>query len=309
MSTISWEEYLKTLLTTFRNHYDKLSDKEKSETQLNTTFAKPCQIEFFSFEGDGQAMIVTFYKDRPDDLRVYERVKEDPSSLLKEKVLNFKDASYFFDKRTQERLKGGRIQTGYSWTSLGDDASIYLFEDLIKVRPDPESYANMIFEDVRKNALERLRSRNRITKYETIKEEVEAIKQDIKRIDDSYLRSRLLESAKKIDETISAVKTLEKHEQRLSQIEQEIGGVRKMIGTTKEYQDFRVLATDVDDLKKSHVHKDVFESEIKRLDQRIDSLREIRFWSKRTIVDIVLAVIATVSTTIATLLATGIIKF
>jgi hypothetical protein len=301
---MSLEEYLNTVVAKFRHYYDKLSEEEKSEAQLNMTFAKPCQIEFFSFEGNGQFMIVTFRSDSPDDLKIYEHIKEDPASFVEDKISRFKE------KRGLSKiiLKRGKIHGG-SWVGLGENASAYFFDDIQTEHPNPEKYGEEILKTVRDQVQERLRARKRIIEYGAIEEEIRAIRLDIKRIEDSGLRARMLESTKKIDEAISTVKTLEVHEQRLSQIEQEIGGVRKMIGTTKEYQDFRVLATDVNDLKRSHVHKDVFESEIKRLDQRIDSLREIRFWSKRTIVDIILAIIATASTVIAALLAAGVLKF
>ena len=119
------------------------------------------------------------------------------------------------------------------------------------------------------------------------------------------MKLELSEHTNKIDNSIRNIRELEQHEKRLDKIEQEIGGVRKMIGTTKEYQDFRVFTTDIEELKKSHVHKQVFQSEIKRLDQRIEDLKAIKFWSKRTLLEIALAIMAV----IATLYGAGVIKF
>ena len=84
----------------------------------------------------------------------------------------------------------------------------------------------------------------------------------------------------------------------------------------KDLQDFRVFITDIEYLKKSHVHKEVFLVEIKRLDEkinrglealntRIEDLKAIKFWSKRTLLEIALAIWGA----IITLYATGILKF
>lgn len=86
----------------------------------------------------------------------------------------------------------------------------------------------------------------------------------------------MLAIAKRIDESITTVTTLEKHESRLSRIEQDIGGVRKLIGVTKEFQDFRILTTDVEELKKTHVNREIFDTKINELKTRIDLFREFK---------------------------------
>jgi hypothetical protein len=115
--------------------------------------------------------------------------------------------------------------------------------------------------------------------------------------------------AEKIDKALKEIKRIDEHEKKLMSVEKDIVGMRRLVGSSQEFQDWRVMASDVETLKKTHVTKELFESEIRRIDQKIDSLKEIKFWSKRAIVDIVLAMVATVSTTIATLMAAGIIKF
>lgn len=306
MGSMSLAEYLDALIIAFRHHYDTMNEEEKSVAQLNMTLAKPCQIEFFSFKRGGEFMIITLDAAKPDELRIHENIKEDTALFLKSKLDAFKTSAHTRGDLSKVLVKDGKVEGG-TWAALEENASVYSFGDLQKEHPDPTKYAEEIFENLRETAQRMLERRKRITEYGTIEQQIHAIRNDIKRIEDSSLKASMLESAKKIDEAISSIRTLEVHEQRLSQMEQEIGGVRKMIGTTKEYQDFRVLATDVDDLKKSHVGKDIFESEIKRLDQRIDGLKEIRFWSKKTAVDVILAVIATASTIIAALLAAHII--
>ncbi|HUW48420.1 MAG TPA: hypothetical protein VMW36_06735 [Patescibacteria group bacterium] len=303
MEQMSLEEYIRILVSAFRRNYDKMSKDEISAAQLNMTFARPCQIDFFSFEGREQFMVVTLDATRPDEIRIQEHIiTEDKVSFVKSKLEAFSRG-----KEVAMDIKHTGRTRPASWHRLEENASVYFFYDIQELHPDPAKYGEEVFSHVEEEAHQRLERQKRIAEYGTIEEQIRAIRQDVKRLDNSGLKTRVLESAKKIDEAISTVKTIEMHEQRLIQMEQEIGGVRKMIGTTKEFQDFRVLATDVDDLKKSHVHKDLFESEIRRLDQRIESYKEIRFWSKRAIVDVALAIAAASSTIVAALLAAHII--
>lgn len=314
----SLKEYLSTLVEAFRRDYDTLSKEEKNAVQLNLTFAEPCQIEFFSFENDGQLMIVTLESNRPDALTIHEHVKAPFSSTITRRLADLGIPRYWI-KRLEKR-KG--ISDG-TWQSLSKDSSAYSFADLQKTYPSPDFYAKVRFRDVKRLAQDNLRSRMRSGEYKAIEREVEIIKASMKKIEDAKLREKMLEVTGKIDKSISTIKKLEHYEKRLDKIEQEIGGVRTMIGATKEFQDFRVLTTDLEDLKKSHIHKDVVTTEIKRLDEKIDKtlenlktrmealntriedLKAIKFWSKRTLLEIALAILATLTT----LYAVGIIKF
>lgn len=154
------------------------------------------------------------------------------------------------------------------------------------------------------------RDARKYAETETIESKTEEIKSEAEKVLDENLRERLLKAAEEIEYSLNEMKRLDEHERKISAIEGEIDGVRKLIGKTKEYQDWKALVSEVAEFKKTpHVAKELFESEIKRLDQRIDALREIKFWSKRTIIDIILAVIATASTIIAALFAVGVLHF
>ena len=126
-----------------------------------------------------------------------------------------------------------------------------------------------------------------------------------------------------MSEFIEAAKKLEKALQEIGRIDKEIDRVHKIIGASKDFRDLRVFITDVDALKKSHIHKDVFITETKRLDEKIDKtldnlntrieaintriedLKAIKFWFKRTLLEIALAIWGA----IVTLYAAGILKF
>jgi len=248
-------------------------------------------------------MLVTLLPNFSDEIIVHENLGKDF------------DFSSVFDKRLPElnikenlrrSIKDGKVRPSLSWLSLrGENASFYSFQNLQETYPDPKIYGKTRFKEVYELVESILRGRLRKTKIRSTEEEIKEIEAESKKILDKSLRLKMLSHTGKISDSILDVKRLEQHEHRLKSIEQEIGGVRKMIGTTKEYQDFRVFATDLEELKKTHVHKEVFESEIRRLDQRIEDLKAIKFWSKRTLLEIALSIM----TVIATLYGAGVIKF
>lgn len=305
MKAMPWKEYLSTLVETFRSYFDEMTSEEKTIAQLNMTFVKPCQIEFFSFENDGQIMLVTLFPDSPDYIQVHEHLGKDFdfSSISKEKLSA--SIGRTIGEILNPQIENGRAKFRVVWASLAENASYYTFDNLQEKYPDPKSFAKGRFEEVLRNAKDNLRTKKRSTEIKSIADQIEKLNADIKAIKDTSLRNRMLRHTSRMDSSISSVKRLEQHEQRLTEVEQEIGGVRKMIGTTKEYQDFRVFIADLEELKKTHIHKKVFESEIKRVDQRIEDLKAIKFWSKRTVLEIALVIWGT----IVTLYASGILKF
>ena len=241
-------EYLKIAVLKFREHFNEMDENKKSLAQLNLTLSKPCQIHFFSLENSGQFMLVTFYQYKSDQIEVQETITQEPVSFLAEKLAKFERGLSVI----QAILDKGRITSRSGWAALDDNASVYYFKDIKAMYPTPEEFSNHIIESVNHNIKRKMSFQKRNNEYNAIEEEVSTIKKDVRQIEDANLRTKMLESAKKIDHAILTVKTVEAHEQRLGNIEQEIGGVRKLIGISKEYQEFRILATDVDDLKKSH---------------------------------------------------------
>jgi len=162
-------------------------------------------------------------------------------------------------------------------------------------RKEIESIANDVMKTIETNAISR---------------RANEIKLEAEKLVNKAQRAKLLEATEEIQASLEQINRIEQHEKKIAAMEGEIAGVRKLIGSSREFQDWKVLVDDVATFKKTpHVSKDLFESEIKRLDQRIDSLKEIKFWSKRTILDIALAVLATASTVIVGLLGAGIIHF
>jgi len=134
-----------------------------------------------------------------------------------------------------------------------------------------------------------------------LRKNVEAIPEEVD------LRNKIIETTEKLENQMK-----ELHER----LEAEVGGVRQLIGTSEKFQDFKAFTTDIEHLKTTHVAKEIFHSEIKRVDEKIDKglealntriedLKAIKFWSKRTLLEIALAIMAV----IATLYGAGVIKF
>jgi hypothetical protein len=170
-----------------------------------------------------------------------------------------------------------------------------------KMNEDPVSAALSGVDRMRTKAV-------RETESKLIGQKTEQIKSQAEKVQDLTQRETLLKATKDIELSLAKLSVLEQQAQKMNAIEGEIEGVRKLIGTSKEYQDWKILVEEVASFKKiPHVTKELFDSEIRRLDQRIDSLREIKFWSKRTALDLALAALATTSTIIAALLAAGLI--
>ena len=99
-------------------------------------------------------------------------------------------------------------------------------------------------------------------------------------------------------------------------IEQEVTGLKKLVGTSEGLLVLKTVTLDIEYLKETHVIKGVFEAQVRRLDDkieqglaavstRIEDLKAVRFWSKRTLLEVGLATWGA----ILTLVVAGIIEF
>lgn len=301
---VSWEEFLTDYVKSWRSSFEKMSAEER-EGALHTYhshyfFTKPCQFEVIALKEPSHVLwIITRDKNRNDmEFVVHSHVETDYESFFDQR--RREDPAWF--KRfggivSRIDLDRARPDKTSLW-ALGKDYTFRFYTYDVR-EEDPRKFAAQEVEYVRQDVL-------KAAKRNAIGIKTEEIKSEAGKVPDKYLRSSLLKAAEEIENSLSELKRLENHEQKIAALEGEIKGVRKLIGTTKEYQDWRLLVSDVEAFKATpHIGKALFDSEIKRLDQRIDALKEVKFWSKRTIVDIVLAAIAAASTIIAALLATG----
>jgi len=156
---------------------------------------------------------------------------------------------------------------------------------------------------------------------DVIERSTDGLKKSIARISEEDIRDELLAATSRIDTSLEEIKRLD----------EEVGRMRKLVGATKEYQDWRLLVSDVDRLKGEHVPKPVFDANVERLDEkiekglenlskrveervkavdtRIEDIKAIKFWSKRTLLEIALAIWGAIVTLIVALIGVGILKF
>lgn len=309
------------MVTQFRQDFDRritleqrtlLTTKHELEDLLGLVLAEPTQIAVFDFVEPFPVgfLIVHNPNFRDLDFYVYERVAN-PQDLRKlftqEKpfwLADFKQLG-FFKELDREPIWSS------SYTYHKERALLWFTEK--EARKEPRFIVNALLNEIDNDVI-----RERIVEERRrIGESSQDLKLSASKIPEPGIRAKVLDATKTIDEALGRMKLLEKdYEKRFGSIEDEIGGVRRLIGATKEYQDFRVLTSAVDEIKKDHVNKPLFDETIRRVDERIDGLstriddmQAIRFWSKRTILDMILGAVATISTIVAALLAAGILHF
>ena len=91
------------------------------------------------------------------------------------------------------------------------------------------------------------------------------------------IRSDLMNQADSIERFVhSYSKRLKEQEMLTTAIKEDVDGVRQLIGVSTEYQDWKLLVSDVYRLKGEHVPKEVFDAKVGELSSRINSLSEIR---------------------------------
>lgn len=84
------------------------------------------------------------------------------------------------------------------------------------------------------------------------------------------LESRLRELDKKLE--ISKLTSESKDSEAL---EEEIAAIRKIVGSTKEYSDWKTLLEEIESLKETHIPREVVEANLQRLESKIDNALEL----------------------------------
>jgi hypothetical protein len=291
MSSIDWKEYVIEVIKNFRKRYEDLADVEVKkivkEKFYENTLLEPCQVEVLASSGEVDCFVA------------HDRNVDDMEITIREVPVDTRYTESEFLKK-------------YSYVFLGDGSLFGILPNRwvvfhtknefhpLEGRPKPSSVIDLLLGWLLEKANEKVKS-ERVTSLEKSASGLEA---SISKLPESEARSRLDKQAKEIGKALEDIKRVDK----------ELLDVRKIMGASKEYQDWRVLVSDVDRLKGEHLPKGEFEKEIDRLDERIDALnsriddlREVRFARARTILEIALGVMTITSTIIAALLAAHIV--
>jgi hypothetical protein len=290
MSLVSSEEFLTEVVTSFRKEFERFTPANQrliKERAFDSLPFEPCQIEVLDF-GVGKAVIWLLIHDNqlPDMMfKIHKDVKSVQESEFASKYKT--EFSMLFEKTHEKTL--------FSET-------FHIFTKNMMTIERGYRTSQQITQSFLIDAKVALRTEQ----VDLIGRSTDGLKESIARILEKDIREQLLSDAKKIDKSLQEIK----------RIDEEIDKFRQLVGASQEYQDWRVLVSDVHKLKGEHVPREVFDTEIKRIDERInkglealntriEDFKAIKFWSKRTVLEITLAVWGA----IVTLYAAGIIKF
>lgn len=308
MSGMPWEEYLDRFVDDYRREFVKLFgipavrgylSKIKLEDRSKyivysyiLSFLEPCQICVLEFSKIG-TVIWRVANDITGEDKHFGYVLENtkPEERLRKVNSNwdgFWEASVLF-----ESSKGTNAKELIEISEQHE-------ETWFKFEFDPRN--ELAFDVV--GSLLRQVSRRYV--YGRIEDATESLRTNIKEIVDQTLREKMLNVAKDLESSLSQIKELDK----------QMTVVKNLMRTSEDFKDVLVLMETVKEIRENYVKKEVLKEQLNRFDDRISAmntrisdLKAIKFWSKRTVVDVVLAIIAAVSTVIAALIAAGILKF
>lgn len=271
-SILNWTDYIRSNIAEFRKQYEKFSEEEKSllarqAITSNLILTEPCQVVVLDIKDHRLVILYVLHnKEYPDmNITILENLslnKFSSASLSEAPILQTLGTGDFSAIFEDVRMvtSSEMFSQGFSSAWQPRKESVFFLFSRNFLTFDAHSFSDYVLRWINIK-IESLRRR------EKINETVNGIKRDAQAIPKIELKTKIVE----------ATGTLKKEIDDLNKkLDEEIGGVRKMIGSTKEFQDFRVFTSDVTDLKKSHVPKDVFEAKIGELTARVDSLSDIR---------------------------------
>ena len=289
MRLISSEEFLTEVVTSFRKEFERFTPTNQrliKERAFDSLPFEPCQIEVLDF-GVGKAVIW---------LLIHDNQLPDMMFKIHKDVKSVQESEFASKYKTEFSML---LEKGYEKILLSETLHIFTKKRVTigAGYRTPQEITQLFLRDAKREL--------RIEQVDLIERSTDGLKESIARIPEKDIREELLSNTKKIDKSLQEIK----------RIDEEIDKVRQLVGVSQEYQDWRVLVSDVHRLKGEHVPREVFDTEIKRIDEkinkglealntRIEDLKAIKFWSKRTVLEIALAVWGA----IVTLYAAGIIK-
>lgn len=146
--------------------------------------------------------------------------------------------------------------------------SIFLVHYGHDPRIDGLSIGDEFFHDVKFT----IRNIKREKQSKKIENTVDVLKRDVEAIPETFkFKTQILETTSRL-----GVEIQELHKR----VDEEIGAFREIVGKSEKLQDWKMFSGDVDFLKRTHVNKETYNSEIKRLEDtintRIDSIQNIK---------------------------------
>jgi len=251
---MNWEAYVKTTIRSFRERFEHIDPGLKVLIQQDVyseTLLEPCQVEV-SDPGEHWYVIwlITHDQQRKDmEVTVYNNIKN-PQAYAKAYFEAKQHLFENYEKGSKESLlsllkEGGTLHlypNDYYWVrkNLRKESSYSHAADLVGI-------THTFLE----GAVDRIHHRE-------LEESAKALKKDIALVDKEELRSRLEENSRRIDQTIQQIRRIEQHERKLRSMEDNLMGVRKLVGT-KGFGEWKVLLSEID-----------------KINTRIDALSDVK---------------------------------
>lgn len=250
----SWVPFLRETIEFYRKEFKRWFNPEQQklirEKALEASLLEPCQIEVLKWKKGKGAVLLLIHDDRLPDMmfKIHKAVESlDSSEFLAKYKHKFE---FFFD--LQELIKDiPRVR----------DSLLVFMKKAIHV------YGRKSLPP-KELALSFLRNAQKVFKTEKIDDigrSTDGLKKSIAKIPEKDIRDELLANAKKIDSST----------QEIRRMDEEITKMRQLVGVSQEYQDWKVLVSDVHRLKGEHVPREVFESKVSELSTKIEAFEKI----------------------------------
>lgn len=248
---LDWNLYLTEVIEDFRERYEAEDPKIREifkDKLFDSGFLPPCQIEVLD---SGKEVVW---------LVVHDSLRKDMEFTIHKDVKNYGKSEF------ARRYTINSLPKDFLKSKPAHHDFFFVFTNQISYQPLPRGSREVVA-----YILETLRTRFsyelRETQVDVIRGSTSGLRRSISKLPQKKIREDVDEVAEKIDKALEEIKRIDEHEKKLSSMEKDIGAVRHLVGESKEYQDWRILTSSVEGLKKRpHVSKELFESEIKRLD-------------------------------------------
>jgi hypothetical protein len=242
MSSLPWKEYLSIFIDKIREAYEteltnfEVEPKAFFESKSfvkRFTFPKPCQITVLEFVSKSLTLwIVNFEESKPDKVfKIIEGIKEDPDEFLKNHREYERYAALIkiaaFSPDTMPYLS---ISETFN-VMASKDSMEYVFYSNLRKTIHPRDLALKMFYERRIDVL-RIAQRSRIEKIAS-------------EMRDEAKELGLLGAEKTLEDTLDKLKIIDEHEQKLITMEDELTGVRKLVGT-RTFGEWKVLLAEID---------------------------------------------------------------
>ena len=215
MTSMSSEEFLTEVVKGFRKEFEKFAPDEQRliKASCDGIPFEPCQIEVLDFGAGKPVIWILIHDNQLPDMTF--KIHKDAKSLQESEFIRKCDkniANVLFDNY-EKILSGGDLFIILSKRML------QFFEDYATVQETIEEFI-----EIAKIALKE-------GHLDSIEHNTNRLRESITRIPEESIRKEILSITRKIDTSLREIKRLD----------EEIDKVRRLVGASREYQDWRVL--------------------------------------------------------------------